>query len=268
MITDAIINLKDRNGSSRPQLKKYVKANNKLGEVTDSMFDSLFNRALKAGVDKGVFEQPKGPSGGTKLAKKAPPKKEAAPKKVAKKDDAKAAPKKAAAPKEKKEKDAAEKPAAPRRRLPRSPLPPRRTPLPRRRRSPRRRSPPQTRHSARPRLDVFLRLLLQPSQQQPRRPHRRRQRPRRRPPPRRLKRPRHPPHKGTLTNFFVTSYFFFICLFTLAFRAFLMGKFFWEVRRKAIWGSVSGIFISVLCFCVHRRAVMLWALFFFPCLLS
>ena len=24
------------------------------------MFDSLFNRALKAGVDKGVFEQPKG----------------------------------------------------------------------------------------------------------------------------------------------------------------------------------------------------------------
>lgn len=41
-----------------------------------------------------------------------------------------------------------------------------------------------------------------------------------------------------------------------------MGKFFWEVRRKAIWGSVSGIFISVLCFCVHRRAVMLWALFF------
>lgn len=24
------------------------------------MFDSLFNKALKAGVDKGVFEQPKG----------------------------------------------------------------------------------------------------------------------------------------------------------------------------------------------------------------
>jgi len=26
------------------------------------MFDSLFNKALKAGVEKGVFEQPKGMS--------------------------------------------------------------------------------------------------------------------------------------------------------------------------------------------------------------
>lgn len=46
---------------SRQSLKKYVKANNKL-TATDSMFDSLFNRALKAGVDKGVFVQPKGKS--------------------------------------------------------------------------------------------------------------------------------------------------------------------------------------------------------------
>ncbi|SPJ81707.1 related to HHO1 - histone H1 protein [Fusarium torulosum] len=63
MITDAIVNLKDRKGSSRQSLKKYVKANNALN-VTDNMFDSLFNKALKAGVDKGAFEQPKGPSGG------------------------------------------------------------------------------------------------------------------------------------------------------------------------------------------------------------
>jgi len=45
--------------NSRAALKKYVKANNKLN-TTDSMFDSLFNRALKAGVEKGVFAQPKG----------------------------------------------------------------------------------------------------------------------------------------------------------------------------------------------------------------
>lgn len=38
MITDAIINLKDRQGSSRIALKKYVKANNKI-TVSDSMFD-------------------------------------------------------------------------------------------------------------------------------------------------------------------------------------------------------------------------------------
>ncbi|KAL8404407.1 hypothetical protein RB594_009306 [Gaeumannomyces avenae] len=108
MITDAIINLKDRNGSSRQSLKKYVKANNKL-EVTDAMFDSLFNKALRNGVEKGVFQQPKGPSGGTKLAKKVPaPKKEVGekPKKVVAPKKA-AAPKKEAAPKETKEKKAA-----------------------------------------------------------------------------------------------------------------------------------------------------------------
>ncbi|OTB10365.1 hypothetical protein K445DRAFT_323056 [Daldinia sp. EC12] len=55
------LQLKERNGSSRQQLKKYVKANNTIN-VTDKMFDSLFNKALKAGVDKGIFEQPKGAS--------------------------------------------------------------------------------------------------------------------------------------------------------------------------------------------------------------
>lgn len=98
MITDAIIALKDRNGSSRVKLKKYVKANNQLNITSDAMFDSLFNKALKTGVEKGIFEQPKGPSGGTKLAKKAKTastKKESAPKK-------KALPKKSEASSEKK----------------------------------------------------------------------------------------------------------------------------------------------------------------------
>merc|ERR1712000_806007 len=138
MITDAIVTLKERNGSSRQSLKKYVKQNNPSITATDNMFDALFNRALKAGVDKGVFEQPKGPSGGTKLAKKKPAtekkpaapaaKKETAAKEPAKKPAAKkaAAPKKAtatkakapakatkaAAPKKAAPKKAAAKPAA------------------------------------------------------------------------------------------------------------------------------------------------------------
>lgn len=45
--------------TSRQSLKKYVRANNTIN-VGEKMFDSLFNKALKNGVDKGVFEQPKG----------------------------------------------------------------------------------------------------------------------------------------------------------------------------------------------------------------
>ena len=45
--------------SSRVALKKYVKANNSIN-ATDKMFDSLFNKALKSGVEKGEFAQPKG----------------------------------------------------------------------------------------------------------------------------------------------------------------------------------------------------------------
>ncbi|TGO64348.1 hypothetical protein BOTNAR_0089g00370 [Botryotinia narcissicola] len=109
MIIDAIINLKERNGSSRIQLKKYLKANNKIN-AGDSMFDSLFNRALKNGVAKEVFIMPKGSSGTVKLApkaKKAPAEK--APKKATEKKAAvkKTAVKKTTAIKEKKPADAA-----------------------------------------------------------------------------------------------------------------------------------------------------------------
>ncbi|KAI0202141.1 hypothetical protein F4808DRAFT_79805 [Astrocystis sublimbata] len=123
MITDAIVALKDRTGSSRQSLKKYVKANNTIN-AGDVMFDSLFNRALKAGVDKGIFEQPKGPSGTTKLSKQhKTAASKPAPKKEGEKEVKKAAPKKekepakkattAKKPAAKKEKDAGEKkPAA------------------------------------------------------------------------------------------------------------------------------------------------------------
>ncbi|KAI9827088.1 MAG: hypothetical protein M1826_006452 [Phylliscum demangeonii] len=69
MIKDAILSLKDRNGSSRQAIKKYVLANNTLN-TTSKAFDSLFNRSVKTGVDAGDFTQPKGPSGPVKLAKK------------------------------------------------------------------------------------------------------------------------------------------------------------------------------------------------------
>ena len=92
--------LKERNGSSRQAIKKYIQANNKLNVATPSVFDSLFNRALKAGAEGGHFTQPKGTSGPVKIAKKEP--KPAAPKKAdtktTKKTDTKTT-KKAAAPK-------------------------------------------------------------------------------------------------------------------------------------------------------------------------
>ncbi|GAQ44739.1 histone H1 [Aspergillus niger] len=60
MIKDAILNLKERNGSSRQSIKKYVQANNKIASASTNAFDSQFNKAIKAGVEKGEFLQPKG----------------------------------------------------------------------------------------------------------------------------------------------------------------------------------------------------------------
>ncbi|KAI7881461.1 hypothetical protein K492DRAFT_206820 [Lichtheimia hyalospora FSU 10163] len=67
MIKAAIIELKERKGSSRQALKKYLLANYDL--TANSHFDSQFNAAIKRGVNKGVFSQPKGSSGTVKLVK-------------------------------------------------------------------------------------------------------------------------------------------------------------------------------------------------------
>ncbi|KAL4987040.1 hypothetical protein BDW68DRAFT_161938 [Aspergillus falconensis] len=104
MIKDAILNLKERNGSSRQSIKKYVLANNKLAPASQNAFDSQFNKAIKAGVEKGDFIQPKGTSGPVKLAKKQAPAKPAAKKPAT--TTKTAAPKKAAP----KKADKAEKP--------------------------------------------------------------------------------------------------------------------------------------------------------------
>jgi len=96
MIKDAIIVLKERNGSSRQAIKKYVLNNNK--GIKESNFDTQFNAAIKRGVLAGDFVQPKGPSGPVKLQKKDAAK--AATKATADKPAKKAAvTKKAAAPK-------------------------------------------------------------------------------------------------------------------------------------------------------------------------
>ncbi|KAL1303347.1 hypothetical protein AAFC00_006746 [Neodothiora populina] len=100
MIKEAIMNLKEKGGSSRQAIKKYVLANNNLGGVSDAMLSSHFNKALTRGSETGVFERPKvqGPSGPVKLSSSV--KKEAAKAAsppTAKKTEGKAAPKKAAA---------------------------------------------------------------------------------------------------------------------------------------------------------------------------
>jgi len=117
MITAAITSLKERNGSSRQSLKKYILANYQTG-ATPAAFTNQFNKALASGVEKGEFSQPKGASGTVKLAKPAAkstasaPAKKPAAKKASTATKAKApATKKAAAP-------AAKKAAAPKKAAP------------------------------------------------------------------------------------------------------------------------------------------------------
>lgn len=64
MICKAILDLKERNGSSRSAIKKYLAANYTLPEN----FGVTFNLQLKKLVAKGVLVQPKGPSGTVKIS--------------------------------------------------------------------------------------------------------------------------------------------------------------------------------------------------------
>lgn len=47
---------------SRQSIKKYVQANNKIATASSNAFDVQFNKAIKVGVEKGEFTQPKGKS--------------------------------------------------------------------------------------------------------------------------------------------------------------------------------------------------------------
>ena len=99
MVVAAITALKERGGSSLVAIKKYIKANYKVGEGSDV----YIKQAVKRGVVTGVLSQPKGTgaSGSFKVAKVEKPKKKPAAKKPAAKKPAakKATPKKKAAAK-------------------------------------------------------------------------------------------------------------------------------------------------------------------------
>lgn len=87
MIVAAIGTLKERNGSSRQAIAKYIKANYKVGDNADVHI----KMALKRGVAAGSLLQPKGTgaSGSFKLPKPVPkPKKPTAAKKPAAKKPA------------------------------------------------------------------------------------------------------------------------------------------------------------------------------------
>ena len=108
MIKDAIAALKERNGSSRQAIVKYISANYKVGDSAGVHV----KQALRKGVASGALQQPKGTgaSGSFKVAKvEKVAKKPAAKKPAAKKPAAKkAAAKKTAA----KKSPAKKKPAA------------------------------------------------------------------------------------------------------------------------------------------------------------
>lgn len=98
MVTASIAALKERSGSSRQAIVKYIKANYKVGDNADVHV----KLALKRGVIAGTLLQPKGTgaSGSFKVVKKDEPKKK------------KPAAKKPAAKKPAAKKPAAKKPAA------------------------------------------------------------------------------------------------------------------------------------------------------------
>merc|ERR1712141_264025 len=117
MIAAAVGALKERGGSSRQAILKYILKNFKVGPNETSV-NAHLKLALKSGVKKGALKQSKGTgaSGSFKLRKKPKAKKAAKPKKAkspkkAKKPAAKKAAKKPAAKKAKSPKKA-KKPAA------------------------------------------------------------------------------------------------------------------------------------------------------------
>ncbi|KAI8819400.1 linker histone H1 and H5 family-domain-containing protein [Fimicolochytrium jonesii] len=91
MVVHAIAELKDRNGSTRQQIRKYIDANYK--GLNDSA-GRFINQAIKTGVLSGELIQPKGASGPVKLGASA--KKATTSTKPKKATSTSAAPKKAA----------------------------------------------------------------------------------------------------------------------------------------------------------------------------
>ena len=110
MIAAAIAELKERKGSSRQAIEKYVAANYKVGPK----YTGPLKQALKKGVEKGTLVQTKGvgASGSFKIAKPEPEKKPAVKKPAAKKATTKKVTKKTPTKKAPAKKTATTKPAA------------------------------------------------------------------------------------------------------------------------------------------------------------
>ena len=111
MIRAALESLKERGGSSRQAILKYIMANFKVGNEVNSI-NAHLKLALKSGVKKGALKQAKGTgaSGSFKLGEKPKTEKKPKAKKVSKPKAAK--PKKAAAAAAKPKKAAGEKKTA------------------------------------------------------------------------------------------------------------------------------------------------------------
>ena len=209
-LQEAIISLKEKGGSSRQAIKKYISSTYHL--VEDAAFTHHVNAAISTGVDKKVFLQPKGPSGAVKVSAEAKAKiakpKAAAPAKVCLGRNMPYRCQSHEFAKKRLPPPLSRRPLPPRL-PPRSLLPPRRPPLLRRLPLPRRPLPPRSMCRSGdyqplmslsvctglpllllPRPRPLLLLLLLP----PRLPPRRR-RPLR---PRRLLRQRHPPPRSPL----------------------------------------------------------------------
>ncbi|KAK6998268.1 histone H1-delta [Biomphalaria glabrata] len=130
MIQAAIVALKERGGSSRQAILKYIAANYKVGD-NPTAINARLKAALKAGVKAGTLKQSKGTgaAGSFRLGEKKAEKKPKAKKVAVKKPKS---PKKAAAAKPRKLQVPRKLPPSLPRRLPRSQLHPKRPNHPRR----------------------------------------------------------------------------------------------------------------------------------------
>ena len=110
MIAAAIAELKERKGSSRQAIEKYIAANYKVGPK----YTGPMKQALKKGVEKGTLVQTKGvgASGSFKIAKPEPEKKPAVKRPAAKKTTTKKVTKKTPTKKAATKKTTTKKPAA------------------------------------------------------------------------------------------------------------------------------------------------------------
>jgi histone H1/5 len=60
MLSSYSLRARADHNSSRQAIQKYIKANNKVDNLSDTAYKGHVNRAIAHGVEKGIFLQPKG----------------------------------------------------------------------------------------------------------------------------------------------------------------------------------------------------------------